>query len=125
MDKLADYRGLGRPRRAAQADPHEPDPGARAADLHARMLVGTAAARLMAAVGTAEDAGKVLAAVIARVEREVQEGMATLLDCPDPASPDGRELHFNARVALQTLRYLNDLVRDGERAAQALYESEQ
>lgn len=122
-DKLADYRGLGRARTAPPPD--EPDPAARQAALYARMQVGTAAARLMATVGDAEDAGKVMGAVIQRVEREVRESMAALLDCPDPSSPEARELHFEARVAKQTLRYLNDLVRDGERAAQALYESEQ
>lgn len=122
-DPLAEYRGLGMPR-TPPAEEAAPD-ARRAEELHARMLVGTAASRLQATVGTTEDAGRVIGAVIARVEREVQEGMAALLGQTDLGNEAAREMHFNARVAAATLTYLNQMIRDGQRAAAELYESEQ
>lgn len=120
-DPLSPYRGTGMPR---QAPADEDVASSRTEGLHQRMLTGIAAQRLMAGVAEVEEVGKVLQAVVARAEREAHEGMADLLGMPDLSSEEARQTHFNAKVAAQTLTYLNDLIRDGTRAAQTLYDNE-
>lgn len=119
-DRMAPYRGTGA---ARQPEPDDA-PDSRTEGLHERMLTGIAAQRLMTGIAELDDVGRVMQSVVDRAEREAHEGMTELLGMADPGAEEARLVHFNAKVAAQTLTYLNDLIRSGRRATQDLYDNE-
>lgn len=101
-------------RRIASADANSDAP------LWDMLYLGTAAVRLMKGIATAEEVGKVMGAVIAQCEIDVQAGSRALLAMPDPTTAEYRTMHFNTRVSAAILNRINQLVRDSQQAAEAI-----
>lgn len=77
-----------------------------------RIYVGGAALQLMQGIAHRNDIKLVIATVIAQCEMDIQEETRNLLFQSDPSSPEAREAHFNARVAVGIVNRLNQMVRD-------------
>lgn len=120
-DPLADYRGM-RPEHLRKAYASAKPEGE---SLYNRYALGIAAEKLMAGVASAEDITQVMKRVVAQAEAQAMDGLRTLLECPDPTTPDARQAHFDARVAAQTLTYLNELIRSGHKAGAELTEAQE
>lgn len=86
-----------------------------------RLMVGTAAYTLMNGVHTRpESIDALFSQIIADVELRIRRETQAMLTCNDPASPEAREHHFNARVAGALIGLLNELLRLGEEAKQQI-----
>jgi hypothetical protein len=81
-----------------------------------QMFVGVAAYRIMQGVGSGEHAAKVMAQMIADCEIAIRAQTMTILAQNDPASPEARTAHFEARVAARLVGLLNDYVSRGAQA---------
>lgn len=82
-----------------------------------RLMVGTAAYTLMHGVSTRpESINALFSQIVADVELRIRQETKALLECKDPASPEAREHHFNARVAGSLIGLLNELLRLGDEA---------
>lgn len=90
--------------------------------VYARYILGVQAEKLMAGLAEVEDVASVMKAVIDRAESDIREAARQLAGLPDVRSEDAVKAHALARTASCTLTYLNDLVRDGNRAAEAIEE---
>lgn len=86
-----------------------------------RLMVGTAAYTLMNGVYTRpESINALFSQVIADAELRARQESKRMLECSDPASPEAREHHFNARVAGALIGLLNELLRLGDEAKQQI-----
>lgn len=86
-----------------------------------RLMVGTAAYTLMHGVQTRpESINALFSQIVADAELRVRQETKKMLENPDPASPEAREHHFNARVAGALIGLLNELLRLGEEAKQQI-----
>lgn len=98
-------------RRISEADPDD------SPLLWEQLYLGQAAMSLMRGVATRQEIAKVMGYVIAQCEMDVQQGARDLLAMPDTGSEAYRTLHFNTRVSAGVLNRINQLVRDGQAAA--------
>jgi len=101
-------------RRIAEADPS----GERA--LWDNLYLGQSAIRLMKGIATTPEIAKVMGAIIAQCEMDVQRGARELLAIEGTTSPTYRKLHFDTRVSAAILGRLNQLVERGVAASAEL-----
>lgn len=113
-DPLDGFRGSRHAvaRQIEHADPNN--------ELWGRLYLGDAANKIMRGVATRTDIVKVMAMMIAHCELDTQTACKALLECDDPASPEARKAHFDARVSGAILGRLNEYIHDGEAAGEAL-----
>lgn len=121
-DGLDGYRGI-RPdglRSAITAGADEP----LEATKYQRLVLGVAAEKLMAGVANSEDIAAVMRAVVEGAETDAKTSLQALLSMPDLTAPEAIAAHFDARVAAQTLTYLNDMIRSGHSAGRELLQED-
>lgn len=121
-DPLKGFRGE-RPeqlRAAAQRRQEEGEPELPEDSPYKKYILGVTAERLIAGLGEAGDAERIVHDIIKRAEAECQMHIKAVLANPDPGSESARAAHFEARVMAGILTMLNDIVRSGIEAGRLL-----
>jgi hypothetical protein len=121
-DSLEGYRGI-RPEGLRKAIVDAEDQPA--TSKYQRLVLGVAAEKLMAGVANAEDIAAVMAQVVQQAEAHAKSSLQALLSMPDLSAPEAIAAHFEARVAAQTITYLNDMIRSGLSAGRELTQDEE
>lgn len=125
-DPLKGFRGE-RPeqlRAAAARRQEEGEPELPEDSPYRKYLLGVTAERLIAGLGEAGDAERIMHDIIKRAEAECQMHMKAVLANPDVSSKEAHDAHFEARVCAGILTFINNMVTSGLEAGRALEEGD-